>query len=58
MIKMQVGEERMYLAYTSISLFIIEGGQQKFKQGRNMETGADAESMEECCLLACSQWLA
>lgn len=26
---------------------------QELKQGRNLETGADAETMEECCLLAC-----
>jgi hypothetical protein len=25
---------------------------------RNLETGADAEAMEKCCLLACSTWLA
>jgi hypothetical protein len=27
-------------------------------QGRNLETGADTEAMEKCCLLACSSWLA
>jgi hypothetical protein len=25
---------------------------------RNLEAGADAEAMEECCLLACFPWLA
>jgi hypothetical protein len=30
---------------------------QELKQGRNLETGADAEAMEECCFLACSSWL-
>ena len=46
--KKQVGEET-YLAYTSISLFIIKG-----YQGRNLEAGADAVAMEEHYLLACS----
>lgn len=27
-------------------------------QGRNLEAGAEAEAMEECCLLACSPWSA
>jgi hypothetical protein len=27
-------------------------------QGRNLEAGAEAEAMEECCLLACSVLLA
>jgi hypothetical protein len=31
---------------------------QELKQGRNLETGADAEAMEECFLLACLSWLA
>jgi hypothetical protein len=31
---------------------------QELKQGRTLETGAGPEAMEECCLLACFQWLA
>ena len=31
---------------------------QELKQGRNLEAGADAEAIEECCLLACFPWLA
>ena len=31
---------------------------QEFKEAENLEAGADAEAMEECCLLACSPWLA
>ena len=58
MTKMQVVEERTYLAYTSISLFIIEGSQDRIKQGRNLKAGADAEAMEGCCLLACLSWVA
>jgi hypothetical protein len=46
-------EERVYLAYTSASLFII--GQ---SQDWNLEAGADAEAIEGCCILACSPWLA
>jgi hypothetical protein len=30
---------------------------QELQQGQNHEAGADAEAMEECCLLACSFWL-
>ncbi|MGE9716793.1 hypothetical protein ACQP3F_34925, partial [Escherichia coli] len=26
---------------------------QEQKQGRNLEAGAEAKAMEECCLLAC-----
>jgi hypothetical protein len=31
---------------------------QELTQGRNLEAGADAEAMEECCLLDCFPWLA
>jgi hypothetical protein len=41
--------ERVYLAYTSTSLFITEGS-----QDRNLQLGADAEAMEGCCFIACS----
>jgi hypothetical protein len=37
--------ERVYLAYTSSLLFIIEGSQ---KQGRSLEAEADAEATEGC----------
>lgn len=33
--------------------FTIQGS-----QGRTLEILTDAEIMEECCLLACSSWLA
>lgn len=49
--------KKVYLAYTSISLFIMEGSQDRI-QGRHPEAGADAEAMEGCCLLACSSWFA
>ena len=32
----------------------IEGSQYRKSLSRNLETGADAEAMEECYLLACS----
>lgn len=37
----------------------MEDGQdrKKLQYGRNIEVGADAESIEELCLLACSSWL-
>lgn len=31
---------------------------QELKQGKNQAAGIDAEAVEECCLLACSSWLA
>ena len=29
---------------------------QELRQDRNVETGADTEAMEWCCLLGCSSW--
>jgi hypothetical protein len=58
MTKKQVGEERVYSAYTSILLFITKEVRTGTKQGRKQEAGADAEAMEECSLLACLPWLA
>lgn len=49
----QVGEGRVYSAYTSTALFIMEGGQDR---NRN-RAGSDAEDMEGSCLLACSPCL-
>lgn len=37
--------------YSSSSSQALRAGT---KQGRALEPGADAEAMEECCLLACS----
>ena len=50
MTKKQVGEERVYSAYTSILLFTKE-----VRTGTQVgqEAGADAEAMEGCHLLAC-----
>jgi hypothetical protein len=56
MTKKQVGEERVYSAYTSILLFITKEVRTGTQAGQ--ETGADAESMERCSLLACFPWLA
>jgi hypothetical protein len=55
MTKKQVGEERVYLAYTSMLLFITKGSQD-WNSSRKQE--ADAEAMEGCSLLACFPWLA
>jgi hypothetical protein len=51
MTKRQVGEERVYSAYTSILLFITK----EFRTGTQagQKTGADAEAMEGYSLLAC-----
>jgi hypothetical protein len=56
MTKKQVGEERVYSAYTSILLFITKGSKDWNSAGE--EAGADAEAMEGCSLLACFPWLA
>ena len=51
MTKKQVGEERVYSAYTSILLFITKEVRTGTQAGQ--EAGADAEAMEGCSLLAC-----
>jgi hypothetical protein len=54
MTKKQVGEERVYSAYTfHIAVHHQRKSGQELTQGRNLEAGADAEAMERCCLLAC-----
>jgi hypothetical protein len=56
MTKMQVGEERVYSAYTSVLLFITKEVRTGTQAGQ--EAGADAEAMERCSLLAFFPWLA
>jgi hypothetical protein len=56
MTKKQVGEERVYSAYTSILLFITKEVRTGTQAGQ--EAGADAEAMEGCSLLACFSFLA
>jgi hypothetical protein len=56
MTKKQVGEERVYSAYTSILLFITKEVRTGTQAGQ--KAGADAEAMEGCSLLACLPWLA
>ena len=51
MTKKQVGEERVYSAYTSILLFISKEVRTGTQAGQ--EAGADAEAVEGCSLLAC-----
>jgi hypothetical protein len=52
MTKKQVGEERIYSAYTSILLFITKEVRTGTQAGQ--EAGADAEAIEECSFY----WLA
>jgi hypothetical protein len=52
MTKKQVGEERVYSAYTSTLLFITK--EVRTGTQADQEAGADAEAMEACSLLACS----
>ena len=56
MTKKQVGEERVYSAYTSILLFITKEVRTGTQAGQ--KAGVDAEAMEGCSLLACFPWLA
>jgi hypothetical protein len=56
MTKKQVGEERVYSAYTSILLLITKEVRTGTHAGQKAE--ADAEAMEGCSLLACFSWLA
>jgi hypothetical protein len=56
MTKKQVGEERVYSAYTSILPFISKEVRTVIQAGQ--KAGADAEAMEGCSLLACLPWLA
>ena len=55
MTKKQVGEERVYSAYTSILLFITKEVRPGTQAGQ--KSGADTEAMEGCSLLACFPWL-
>jgi hypothetical protein len=55
MTKKQVEEERVYSAYTSILLFITKEVRTGTQAGQG--AGADAETMDECYLLACFPWL-
>jgi hypothetical protein len=50
MTKKQVGEERVYSAYTSTLLFITKEVRTGTQAGQ--EAGADSEAMEGCSLLA------
>jgi hypothetical protein len=50
MTKKQVGEKRVYLAYTSILLSITKEVRNGTQAGQ--KAGADAEAMERCSLLA------
>jgi hypothetical protein len=56
MTKKQVGEEKVYSAYTSILLFITKEIRAGTQAGQ--EAGAVAEAMEGRSLLACFPWLA
>jgi hypothetical protein len=55
MTKKQVGEERIYSAYTSILLFITK--EVRTGTQASMKAGPDAKAMEGCSLLTCSPWL-
>jgi hypothetical protein len=54
MTKKQVGEERVYSAYTFILLFITKEVRTGTKAGE--KAGAGEEAMEGCSLPACFPW--
>jgi hypothetical protein len=56
MTRKQVGEERVYSAYTSTLLFITKEVRTGTQAGQ--EVRADAEAMEGCSLMASLHWLA
>jgi hypothetical protein len=56
MTKKQVGEERVYSAYTSTLLLSPKEVRTETQTGQEAE--ADAEAIEGCYLLACFPWLA
>jgi hypothetical protein len=56
MTKKQFGEERVYLAYTSILLLITKEIRTGTQAGQ--KAGVDAEAMEGCSLLVCFPWFA
>jgi hypothetical protein len=56
MTKKQVGEDRVYTAYTFILLLNTKGCRTGTQA--DQKAGADAEAMEGRSLLACLPWLA
>jgi hypothetical protein len=56
MTKNQVGEEKVYSAFTSILLLITKEVRTGTQAGQ--KAGTDAEAMEGCSLLTCFHWLA
>ena len=56
----EVEKERVCMTFTYFQIVVphLRKPGQELKQSCNLEAGADAEVMEECCLLACSSWLA
>jgi hypothetical protein len=58
MIKETRGEKGLFSLHFHTTVHHQRKSGQEVKQGQNLEAGADEEAMEECCLLACSPWLA
>ena len=53
-----VGGESLFSLHFYIAAHHQRKSGQELTQGRNLESEADAEAMEGCCLLACFPWLA
>jgi hypothetical protein len=50
-------EKGLFGLHFSITVYHPKHIEQELKQGRNLEAGAEAASMGDCCLLPCSSWL-
>jgi hypothetical protein len=51
------GRKGLFGLYVHITVHPRGKSGQELKQYGNLEAGADAEAMEECCLLVFSSWL-
>jgi hypothetical protein len=59
MTKKQVwGVKGLFILHFHIAVHHKRKSGLELTQSRNLEAGADAQAMEECCLLACYFWLA
>jgi hypothetical protein len=56
MTKSNLGRKGLFHLLIHIVVYHWRKLGQELKQGRILEAVADAEAMEECCLLACSAW--
>jgi hypothetical protein len=58
MTKAARGGKGLHGLYFHITVHHQRKSGQELKQYRNLKAEADAETIEVCCLLACSSWIA